>query len=57
MEKERAKGEKALREKLDKAGISGSAVIPNIEADRVWVQFKSEKRENFYQGLDLLMDG
>ena len=45
--KERTDREKSLREKLEKQGVSGSAVIPNIEADPAWRQYVSDENENF----------
>lgn len=54
LEKERAVREKAVRERLRRAGVSGKAVIPNIEGDLEWIRYKSERRESFYEKLDLI---
>ena len=48
---ERAKHEKALRADLQKKGISGSAVIPNLEADQEWLRVKSEAAQTFKEKL------
>jgi hypothetical protein len=45
--------EKALKKTLEKKGISGSAVIPNIQADPEWVQHVSEMRDEFQKKLEL----
>lgn len=39
--------EKSLKEKIKEKGISGSAVIPNLEADPAWKQFLSDQNEVF----------
>jgi len=45
--------EKALKKTLEKQGISGSAVIPNIQTDPEWSQHVSEMRAEFQKKLDL----
>jgi hypothetical protein len=35
-------------------GISGSAVVPNIEADPSWIQFRKERKKDFKKRLDSL---
>jgi hypothetical protein len=45
IEAERSSRAKLLMERLEKRGISGSAVIPNIEADPVWRGFLAEKQK------------
>jgi hypothetical protein len=47
LELERAACEKALKEGLEKKGISGSAVIPNPNADPEWRQHISDETEAF----------
>ena len=37
--------QKLLREKLEKNGVSGSAVIPNLKADPDWKQFVADENE------------
>ncbi|MGD2125044.1 MAG: hypothetical protein PVG99_03120 [Desulfobacteraceae bacterium] len=46
---EREEHEKALLERLKKRGISGSAVIPNIEADPEWRRHLATLQEAFRQ--------
>jgi hypothetical protein len=48
---ERAKHEEALRADLQKKGISGSAVIPNLDADERWLRAKSEATQTFKEKL------
>jgi len=48
---ERAKHEKALRADLQKKGISGSAVIPNLDADEEWLRVKSEAAQTCKETL------
>jgi hypothetical protein len=52
LEKRQTDRQKLLRKKLEKQGISGSAVIPNIKADSEWVRRASELREKFHQKID-----
>ena len=47
LEEGRAVREKGLMERLQERGISGSAVIPNLNADPEWVQYMSEMEERF----------
>jgi hypothetical protein len=51
VERERGFREKGLIKTLKERGISGSAVIPNIEADPEWVQVVSEMRDEFQKKL------
>lgn len=50
----RGKIEFSLQERLEKAGISGSAVIPNFRADPEWIEYATKKREEFFQKLSSL---
>jgi len=50
---ERAVQEKGLVKNLKNKGISGSAVIPNINADPDWIHSLSEMREEFEERLRL----
>ena len=52
LEKRRTDRGKLQRKKLEKQGISGSAVIPNIKANPEWVRCASELREKFHQKID-----
>ena len=47
LEEGRAVREKGLMERLQERGISGSAVIPNLNADPEWVRYRSEMGERF----------
>ena len=47
LEKERVVREKSLMKRLKKNGISGSAVIPNLEADLQWRDYVSNLKETF----------
>ena len=51
VEREKGAREKGLITTLEKMGISGSAVIPNIEADPEWGQRVSEMRNEFQKKL------
>ncbi len=46
-ERERISREKELGKKLEEKGISGSAVMPNINADPKWAHYLSEIRDEF----------
>lgn len=47
LEREKKVFETSLKEKIMEKGISGSAVIPNLEADPDWKQFLSDENETF----------
>ena len=51
LEQEKRVREKELMKSLGKKEISGSAVIPNVEADPEWVQRASEVRKEFNKKL------
>jgi hypothetical protein len=51
LEQEKGSREKALKETLEKQGISGSAVIPNIHADSEWSRYASEIEKEFQERL------
>jgi hypothetical protein len=51
LEREKAALEKKLRKELEKQGISGSAVIPNISADTEWAHYLSEMRDEFHERI------
>ena len=48
---EQADREKSLREKMEKGGISGPAVIPNLKADPDWKIYLSDENETFKAGI------
>jgi hypothetical protein len=54
IEHERAGREEVLGEELRKKGISGSAVIPNLDADEEWAKVLSEARDAFGKDLNSL---
>ena len=43
-----------LRKRLKERGITGSAVVPNLEADPEWVSYLAEERDRFYQRIAAL---
>jgi hypothetical protein len=47
LEKERAVHEKGLKKRLKKKGVSGSAVIPNLNADSQWRDYIAKQKEQF----------
>ena len=51
LEQEKGVREKELIKGLDKKGISGSAVIPNMNADSEWVQRVSKMKNEFQEKL------
>jgi hypothetical protein len=51
LEREKEAREKELRKELEKQGISGSAVLPNIYADPEWSRYVSEIKEEFQERL------
>lgn len=50
-EREKDTREKELRKELEQQGISGSAVVPNINADAEWSDYVSEMRNAFQKRL------
>ena len=54
LDRQKGEKEKILEESLKERGISGSAVIPNINADSEWIRCLSEMREGFNEKLSLL---
>ena len=54
IKQERGRREKVLREELRKKGISGSAVIPNLDADQKWRKMLSETTQAFKEELKAL---
>jgi hypothetical protein len=51
LEREKGIREKELIKSLDKKGISGSAVLPNINADPEWSRYVSEIGDEFQERL------
>lgn len=43
-----------LTERLGKMGISGSAVVPNLEADALWLNVRAKMKQDFMQNLQTL---
>ena len=55
-EREKDASEKLLRKKFEKRGISGSAVLPNLEVDPEWINYVSEFKVATQEKLkDLLL--
>jgi hypothetical protein len=54
LEKERAAHEKGLKKRLKERGISGSAVIPNLDADSQWRDYESKQKETFRREVEAL---
>jgi hypothetical protein len=54
MVREKEGREKTLGEDLRRKGISGSAVIPNLNADKTWIQTLSEAAQEFREELKSL---
>ncbi len=52
LEKERSSHEKALRKRLKKNGITGSAVIPNLDADPEWRGHLLKQKQRFREKLE-----
>ena len=48
---ERAKHDEALRPDLQKKGISGSAVIPNLDAHERWLRMRSEIKRDLQEDI------
>lgn len=48
---EKAGREKELKKTLEKQGISGSAVLPNLHADSEWSRYASEIKKEFQERL------
>ena len=51
MDQERDRSLTAYTERLRKKGVSGSAVLPNLEADPSWVSKKAEMKRGFQESL------
>jgi hypothetical protein len=51
MDREKESRKKILEEELRKRGISGSAVIPNLDADKTWIKTLSEAAQEFREEL------
>ncbi|MBW1996835.1 MAG: hypothetical protein JRJ29_02595 [Deltaproteobacteria bacterium] len=52
LEAERASFEEAMLERLKEKGISGTAVIPNINADSEWIDKVTEAKEDLRKRLE-----
>ncbi len=55
LEKEKVARGKRLMKRLKKKGISGSAVIPNLEADSQWRDYVSNLKETFQKEVEGLL--
>jgi hypothetical protein len=54
IEKKKMYREQVLRENLEGLGFSGTAVIPNIHADQVWMRHLSEMKKGFHEKVEKL---
>ena len=52
LERQKMGRQQALQKNLEALGISGSAVIPNIHADKEWIQYLSEMKEGFQEKIE-----
>jgi hypothetical protein len=50
-EKQKESRRKALLENFKKKGISGSAVLPNLDADPEWARIKSEMKRQMQEAI------
>jgi hypothetical protein len=55
LEQEKGVREKELIKSLEKKGISGSAVIPNIHADPEWTRYVLKVKEEFQERVTSYM--
>lgn len=51
LEREKENMERRMKESLNKKGVTGSAVIPNIKADRGWIKYVSDLNDEFQARL------
>lgn len=51
LDRERGSQEEKFKKRLEKQGISGSAVLPNIHADSEWSRHASEIKKEFQETL------
>lgn len=54
LENERAAHEQAILKRLEKNGISGSAIIPNLNADSQWRDYVSNLKQTFRNEVESL---
>lgn len=57
LEERRAKALEKIREALAEGGISGSAVLPNLNADSEWQEVSSQVRQELHATLLALVPG
>jgi hypothetical protein len=43
--------QQVIQKKLEDSGISGTAVIPNINADQDWIRYLSEMKKGFHEKI------
>jgi hypothetical protein len=51
LEQQRMDRQQVIQKKLEDSGISGTAVIPNINADQDWIQYLSEMKKGFQEKI------
>ena len=54
LDEEKKDKDRELRKRLDREGISGSALIPNLRADPEWIEYVVKMKKDFQQGLSSL---
>jgi hypothetical protein len=51
-EQQKMDRQQAIQKKLEESGISGTAVIPNINADQDWIRYLSEMKKEFQEKIE-----
>jgi len=51
LEQQRINRQQVIQKKLEESGISGTAVIPNINADQNWIRYLSEMKKGFQEKI------
>jgi len=51
LEQQRINRQQVIQKKLEESGISGTAVIPNINADQNWIGYLSEMKKGFQEKI------
>ena len=52
LEQQRMDRQQVIQKKLEESGISGTAVIPNINADQDWIRYLSEMKKGFQEKIE-----
>jgi len=51
-EQQKMDRQQVIQKKLEDSGISGTAVIPNINADQDWIRYLSEMKKGFHEKIE-----